>query len=317
VATLGSGPVTPPVLVVGPRAAALETALAEAMPSDVHLSRIDTVRPLTPSEQDAEIALGPPDQLAPMLSQLPRLRWVQSTWAGVTPFIDHPRRDYQLTAAKGMFGAAMSEYVLGWVLALERSILRHATARHWDDRPDRGVGDKRLGIAGVGSIGREVALRCAPFFDEVVGLNSDGHPVEGCRRCYGMDQRFEFARGLDVLALLLPQTEQTTRLADDRLLDALNPGAIVMNAGRANALDLPAALQHLESGGLSALVLDVLAEEPLEEGSELWSLPGLYLTSHTAAPTETHAIARQFLDNLGRYRRGEPLHGLVDFTRGY
>ena len=77
------------------------------------------------------------------------------------------------------------------------------------------------------------------------------------------------------------------------------------------------ALRALESGRLSALVLDVFEEEPLADDDPLWSVPGLYITSHTAAPTETSAIARLFLANLARFQSGETLIGRIDFDRGY
>lgn len=305
------------VALVSPNAAELAAAIAPALPGDVALRTATTGGELDDDGLAADIAFGAPDQLAPLLDRLPRLRWVQSTWAGITPFLEQPRRDYLLTGAKDIFGAAMSEYVLGWILALERSVIRHATAHHWDDRRDRGLGELRLGIAGVGSIGREVARRCAPFFAEIVGLNSDGRDVPGCARCYASRERLAFADGLDALAMLLPATPATTLLVDAALLAAMRPGAIVVNGGRANALDQAAALGALETGHLSAVVLDVMPREPLPADDPLWTVPGLYITSHTAAPTDTQAIANLFLANLRRYRAGEPLAGLIDFARGY
>ena len=298
-------------------AAEIAAEIGRVLPDGVRLYSATCTEELDGAGFEADIALGAPDQLAPLLLRMPRLRWVQSTWAGVTPFLQAPRRDYQLTAAKGIFGAAMSEYVLGWILALERSVLRHAVARQWDDRSDRGLSGLRLGIAGVGSIGQEVARRCAPFFAEVIGLNSDGRDAPGCTRCYATAERLAFADGLDVLAMILPATAGTTRLVDATMLAALRRGAILINGGRANALDHDAAVAALESGQLSAAVLDVLEREPLPASDPLWSVPGLYITSHTAAPTDTAAIARLFLANLRRYLAGEALYGTVDFARGY
>jgi phosphoglycerate dehydrogenase-like enzyme len=61
----------------------------------------------------------------------------------------------------------------------------------------------------------------------------------------------------------------------------------------------------------------VLHREPLPDDDPLWAVPGLYITSHTAAPTDTAMVVDLFLDNLDRFRRGETLRGLVDFDRGY
>lgn len=305
------------IVVVSSRAEELAAALDGRHPEGSALRFFRDAGELDAAALDAEVALGAPDVLAPALAHMPQLRWVQSTWAGVTPFLALPRRDYLLTGVKGIFGASMSEYVLGWVLALERGILLHASARSWNARLDRGLSGLRLGIAGVGSIGAEVARRCAPFFAEVRGLNSDGHAVDGCTRCFANSDRLAFAADLDVLALILPDTAATSGLADGALLAQLQPGAMVINGGRANSLDLPAALVALESRQLSALVLDVFEQEPLADGDALWSTPGVYITSHTAAPTGIDAIAGVFLDNLQRYLRGDPLLGVIDFARGY
>lgn len=267
--------------------------------------------------REAEVLLGAPDLVAPMLDRLPALRWVQSTWAGVTPLVAHPRRDYLLTGVKGIFGQSMAEYVLAWVLAEKRSVLRHSSATTWDCRPDKGLAGLHLGIAGVGSIGAEVARRCRGFFASVRGLNGDGRAVPGVDQCFDAARRLDFASGLDVLVLLLPDTEATNQFADRALLERLAHGAMVINAGRGNALALDAALEALHSGRLASLVLDVLAEEPLPAEDPLWHTTGVYITSHTAAPTDDAAIAALFLDGLARYVRGEEPSGRIDFARGY
>ncbi|MFT7287630.1 MAG: phosphoglycerate dehydrogenase-like enzyme [Halieaceae bacterium] len=305
------------LLVVAPGAAALEEALRGRLPPEVRASFFSDPLQVPDAALQAEIALGAPDLLAPLTENMPALRWVQSTWAGITPFLQTRRRNYQLTGVKNIFGVAMSEYVLGWLLALERSILQHAASQSWNFCRDRGLSNLSLGIAGMGNIGEEVARRCRPFVREVVGLSTRGAAVDACAVCFASSERLTFARGLDALVLLLPDVPGTDRLVDAALLDCLRPGAILINAGRANALHMPAVLDALDRGGLSAAVLDVLPQEPLPDTDPLWSHPGLYITSHTAAPTRTIDIVQVFLDNLDCYRSGSALCGLIDFERGY
>ena len=69
--------------------------------------------------QGEEVVLGRPDFLAQLMDTAPPVRWVQSTWAGVTPLIQHAYKDYVLTGVKGIFGQQMSEYVLTHLLAHE------------------------------------------------------------------------------------------------------------------------------------------------------------------------------------------------------
>jgi phosphoglycerate dehydrogenase-like enzyme len=307
------------VLVLSGRVDELQRNLEPHLPADVHLHCFAAPEAVSEVALNAEIAVGAPDVLAPLVEHMPRLRWVQSTWAGVTPFIRAPRRDYLLTGLKGVFGRSMSEYVLAWMLALERSVLLHATRKRWQWERERGLGSLRLGIAGTGDIGCEVARRCAPFVAEVIGLNSDGRRLDEFAACYpsrGTGPR-EFAAQLDALVMILPDTPATDKLVGEAMLAAMNPGSLLINVGRGNALDLEAALAARRRGHLAALVLDVLEREPLDDDEPLWQEPGVYITSHTAAPTELEAIVAVFLDNLRRFQSGDALRGRVDFQRGY
>lgn len=305
-------------LAVGsPHAQRLAATLSDRLPKGTSLALWDGQGEPEATVLDAEVMLGAPDLAAKLLPRMAGLRWLQSTWAGVAPLLAQPRRDYLLTGVKGIFGRSMAEYVLAWTLAEKRSVLRHSAAVRWDNTPDAGLAGLHLGIAGVGSIGAEVARRCGAFFASVRGLNRDGRPVPAIDQCYGIADRLHFADDLDVLVLLLPDTSATHHLADEELLARLAPGAVVINAGRSNALDLDAALKGLAAGRLSSLVLDVLPEEPLPEADALWGVSGVRITSHTAAPTTDEAIAELFLDNFARYRRGEEPLGRIDFTRGY
>lgn len=303
--------------VVSPHAAQLRALLAEELPAAVRPHFFDCAEAVDEAGLQADIALGAPDELASILPRMPRLRWVQSTWAGVTPLIELGRADYQLSGVKGLFGSRMSEYVLGWLLARERRMLDYAASESWAQLSERSPSDLRLGIAGVGAIGSAVAERCAPFFAEVVGLNSDGRGSAGCARCFPVNEIEAFANGLDALVGLLPHTSSTSGLLGERVFAAMNDGATLVNAGRGNALDLPAALSAVSSGRLGFMVLDVFDEEPVPDEDPLWQHPRVAITSHSAAPTENEALAGLFLKNLALFLCGEDPGGLIDFARGY
>lgn len=304
-------------LLVSGRARELREVLLDKLPANVSVKFHESSAEVAEADFGAEFLVGAPDELARLLPKLPAVKWVQSTWAGVRPLVDLNRRDYQLTGLKNVFGRSMAEYVLGWSLALHRSILTHATAEHWEWKPEPGLAPLRLGIAGTGSIGQEVAAYCAPFFRDIVGLNSKGTACPFVSVCYPTSERLSFARGVDVLVLILPDTPATDRLVDLELLRTLNPGAIVINGGRANALVLEDLVKTLRTGQLAAAVVDVFTQEPLPRESALWDENNLYITSHTAAPTAMTAIADVFLKNLSLYVAGKPLEGCIDVSRGY
>ena len=276
-----------------------------------------TLEEALPHTEMAEILFGAPDLLAAALPHCPNLRWVQSSWAGVKPLAANPRRDYLLTGVKELFGAPMSEFVLGWLLALERRIPERYHAQRWDDSSDGTVQGKTIGIMGTGSIGVAVAASCQAMGMSTRGLNTTGKPVAPFQDCWPLAQRLEFADKLDYLLALLPDTEETDGLVDEALLGRLNPGAILINGGRGNAVVLPDVLSALDSGVLRHAVLDVFSEEPVPDDSPLWQVPGLSITSHTAAPTPQAAIVEIFCENYRRYRAGEALLYPIDLDRGY
>jgi phosphoglycerate dehydrogenase-like enzyme len=305
------------LLVLAPNATGLAARLDGRLPDDLQVIASGDIKEARHRGTGATLALGSPDLLAGVLDALPRLRWAQSTWAGVRPLVDHPRRDYTLTGVRGIFGQAMAEWTLGWLLALERGILRRSRATRWDGKRDGTVAGKRLGILGTGAIGRAVARAAAALDIESRGLNRSGHAAEGFTETVALAEAARFAAGCDYLLSLLPDTPASTGLVDRDLLAALPRGAIFLNGGRGSTVDTGAVVTALGTGQLRAAVLDVFPEEPLAADDPLWQVDNLYITSHTAAPTDPGAIVELFLANLARHRAGKPLADVVDFSRGY
>lgn len=265
--------------------------------------------------------LGQPDLLAPLLAQGLKPRWLQSTWAGITPLLaaDLPH-DYQLSRAVGIFGQVMAEYVLCHLLAHERQLFARLAAQveqRWDNRLPQSLAGRRALIVGCGDIGLSVARFLAPFGIELYGVASRARVLAPFVEVAGLDQLPRLASQADYLINLLPDTPATRDIYDAALFARLKPGALLINAGRGVAVvdaDLVAALQQ---GQLAGAVIDVCRQEPLPAGHPFWNAPRLLLTGHSAAPTEPRLMVQLFVDNLRRYQAGSQLHGAVDFARGY
>ena len=73
-----------------------------------------------------EVLVGAPPDLAAIIPRCPQLRWVQSTWAGIDAIAHFASETLQITPLKGVFGPAMTEYVMGWLLAIERDVISRA-----------------------------------------------------------------------------------------------------------------------------------------------------------------------------------------------
>jgi len=264
-----------------------------------------------------EVVVGAPPDLVALITHCPRLRWVQSTWAGIDAIAHFASETLQITPLKGVFGPAMTEFVMGWLLAIERNVISRSSHTHWSPFREPRITGKRLGIMGTGGIGTAIALAARSFGLVVSGLNSDGRAVDGFTTCYRSADRLAFAEGQDYLVSVLPQTSQTDNLIDHELLMRLNPQAIVMNLGRGNAVVEAELIASLNAGHLRAAVLDVFREEPLPSDDPLWSTRGVHITSHTAGPTPDEAIGEVFERNLKLYIAGEPLVDAVLASRGY
>jgi phosphoglycerate dehydrogenase-like enzyme len=268
-----------------------------------------------------DIALGAPSMIAKELGNLPNLKWVQSTWAGVEPLLDPSlRRDYILTNARGVFGGLMSEFVFGYLLAHERKIFELAQAqqrKEWKHFLTGTLRGKTIGLLGVGSIGAEVARTAKSFNMTVRGYTRSSEDCEFVDEYFHGGELLKFANGLDYLVSILPNTKETRKLVDADLLSALPPHCVFINVGRGSAVDDSALADALENDKLAGAVLDVFEQEPLPQEHPFWVTKNLQMTFHTSAPSFPEDIARVFIENYRRYIEGKPLKYQVDFERGY
>ena len=269
---------------------------------------------------DEKVVLGDPSMIVEVLQKMPAVDWVQSSWAGVTPLIRHPRRGYVLTGVKDVFGPQMSAYVLGYLLAHELNILERKAAqqkRTWFTESSGVLAGKRLGIMGTGSIGRHVATSAAVFGITSIGLSRSGAATEGFENVFAVAQLHEFLKQCDYLVSTLPQTPATDQLLDSAALRVLPPHAYFVNVGRSNVVDDAALIDALQNGRLAGAVVDVFDQEPVPQGSALWDTPGLSMTAHVAAVSHPRLIVPIFIDNYRRYTKKQALKYVVDFDAGY
>lgn len=267
------------------------------------------------------IFLGDPPLLSEVLASADRLEWVQSAWAGVEQLCRPVlRRDYVLTNAKGIFGSLISEYVMTYLFAFERrvfSMRSNQLKRHWKPLTYRPAKDITLGIIGLGSIGRELALTARHFGIRVTGLNRSGKPCEGVENVYTVDELGAFLKEPDYVVLTLPATPQTNGFINADTLKMMKPSAVLINVGRGNSINEADLVCALNEAVIAGAVLDVFENEPLALESPLWQMPNVYITPHMAATSFPENIAEIFIENYRRFRRKESLLHVVDFELGY
>jgi len=110
--------------------------------------------------------------------------------------------------------------------------------------------------------------------------------------------------------------DQTRGLVDSAFLAAAKPGAILVNVARGGVIDDSALIAALDRGQVATAILDVFHTEPLPVDDPLWAHPGVRLTPHTsfAGDGVQGRWDALFIDNIGRFARGEPLARVVDPT---
>ena len=303
----------------------MPTLLILASNADEYTRLIESAHPpdlqITSEHANCDIVLGEPRLIRDALPLLSSAKWIQAIYAGVESLMDPAlRRDYTLTNARGVFGELMSEYVFGYLLFHEKKILERMRAqesKEWQ-RPESGVlRGKTIGLLGVGSIGAHLASTAKHFGMSVHGFTRASESCSDVNVYYHDPDILKFVEGLDYLVCVLPRTQDTNKIVDADLLNALPAHAIFINVGRGNAVDESALVNALTNGKIAAAVLDVFAEEPLPKKHPFWTTPNLLMTFHTSAISYPENITKLFIENYHLYVAGKPLKYQVDFERGY
>lgn len=151
-----------------------------------------------------------------------------------------------------------------------------------------GLAEKRVGLIGLGRIGRIVAEMCTHGFEmEVWGydpyVDPKGMGALSIRVCETME---EVIRTADFLSLHVPATDQTRGLIGKRELEMMKPGSFVINTSRGEVIQESALVDALKQGSIAGAGLDVFEKEPPGAGHPLFQIPNVILTPHSAALTK-------------------------------
>jgi phosphoglycerate dehydrogenase-like enzyme len=270
---------------------------------------------------------GPRALVDEVLALCGRLRWVHSSWAGVEDLLAGAlgASPVPLSNARGVYSAALGEFALAAMLYFAKDLGRMRGAQaagRWDPFEVEMLLGRTVGVIGYGDIGRAVASRARALGTRVLGLRRDPGRSRGDElldEVLPPDGLAELMGRADYAVVALPLTPETRGFVGAAALGAMGPGAVLINVGRGAVVDEAALVRLLAGRRLRGAALDVFEREPLPPGHPLWGLDNVLLSPHCADRTAGWRAAslELFLDNLGRFRRGEALLNLVDKGRGY
>lgn len=251
------------------------------------------------------------------------VRWVQFAGTGVDKV---PERIYEgrtVTCARGASAVPISEWVmaavLAWAKRMPQTWLREPP-RHWNFPTPAldSVAESTLAMVGMGGIGSAIARRALAFDMRVQAIRRTDapSPVEGVRIVRSMA---DLVADADHLVLAAPATAKTRNLVDAELLRQVKPGVHLVNIARGALVDQDALRIALDDGRVAMATLDTVDPEPLPAGHWMYEHPQVRLSAHISwyEPELQRAALEIFVDNLGRFARGEPLREVVDPDERY
>ena len=259
------------------------------------------------------------------LARLPALRAV------ATPSVGFDHVDVEAATARGIWVCnvpdycveEMADHALALLLSLVRGVVeldRSVRAGAWDYEAAgtlRRISDVRLGVIGLGRIGRAVAARALALGMEVAAhdpsLSAEDVEAAGARPL-PLDA---LLRASSAITLHAPLTEQTRGLLGRDELALLPAGAYVVNAARAELVDTSALLEALAEGRLGGAALDVLEVEPPTAAAPAPTAPRLVVNPHAGWYSEEaeEAATRRAVESVRDVLEGRRPQGAVNEPR--
>ena len=252
-----------------------------------------------------------------LVKQIPSIRMVATCGVGY----DNLPLDYlksqgiKASNTPGVLNDAVCELAIGMMLALLRQLpeaQEYVKSTAWSKAPFRlttTLAGKRVGIAGMGRIGQDLAKRLEPF---KVDIAYSGPNPKSLPYTYYPNVQ-ELAKACDVLFLACPATPDTDKMVNSEVLEALGPSGYLINIARGSVVDEAALLYALQHKKIAGAALDVFENEP-NPSTAFLSLDNVLLTPHIGSATSETRIAMTNLavDNLEAFFKQQTLPSEVN-----
>lgn len=303
----------PEILQIGPMMPHIEAALNDAF--KVH-------RLWEAEDKDALLAAAAPNVRAVatatgctrmVIEALPKLEVISSFGVGYDSVDVAACKEHgiKLCNTPDCLNDAVAELTLGLMLALCRRIPQtdqYVRTGKWPGGNYTLTGEltgARVGILGLGRIGKEIAARCQAFKMRVAYHGRNEQPYVPYEYFASLN---EMARAVDWLVVIAPGGVETRGIVSRQVLGALGPRGHLVNIARGSIVDEKALVELLQSGSLGGAALDVFENEP-KVPEALLSLDNVVLSPHQGSATmkTRKAMGDMVVDNLAAHFAGKPL----------
>lgn len=261
-----------------------------------------------------------------LLEHAENLKYMHATMAGSDPLAKIPAiQKAILTNSTGVFSLSIAEFLITMVLYFYKNLGKYLIQQkehNWNRIGEiRAIEGSNVLVIGAGSIGMAFAERIHALGAHVVGIKkTPGVKPEYLDALYQDNMLDECISKADIIALCLPQNDSTKHIMNKERLSKIKENALLLNIGRASAIDTEAMIELLKEHKFNA-GLDVFDIEPLPKDSPLWDMDNVVIFPHVTGTLNleyTNKLCRQLaLENLDAFLNGKPLKNVVDFKTGY
>lgn len=315
------------LVISNPTAPALR--LLDQLPQPVNISVGSDPEFLRSHAMDADVILNGVggDLLREIFPLAKRVQWIHTLSAGVEKilFPELIASPAPLTNGRGVFKDSLAEFTIAAILHFAKSfrrLVQNQEAGKWEQFDVTQIRGRVLGVIGYGEIGRESARLARAMGMKVVALRRRielSMNDRNLERAYSLDQLHEMLAISDYVLVSTPLTQETRGMIGGAELRAMKNSAVIINVGRGPVIVEAALIAALTERRILGAALDVFDTEPLPAGHAFYKLDNVLLSPHSADHTAgwDDLAMSQFLQNFGRFCKGEPLENVVDKKAGY
>lgn len=225
-----------------------------------------------------------------------------------------------LANASGIYGLAVSEYLIGAILNQYRYfplLKERQNKKIWNSKlkPIQSISQKTILVLGCGDLGSTFAKKAQALGAHTIGAATSVRPIEGFDEVITLDQLDDYLGKCDILVSTLPSNEKTRYLLDIDSFRKMKPTAMFINVGRGDLVSLKTLEDVMDQKLISSMVLDVFETEPLPADSPLWQNEQVMITPHISGdfslPETKELLWKLVNQNLDALQNKTPFVNMV------